>query len=88
MVSALVGKRHGGARISGWGTGEARNAAKGENLGGQAGVGEGGEEQDRRRCDTASRFGFYLCRAASALFPVCRVDPDLVKRVTSPWANL
>ena len=41
MVSALVGKRHGGTRISGWGTGEARNAAKGENLGGRAGVGDG-----------------------------------------------
>ena len=41
MVSALVGQGHGSTRISGWGTGEARNAAKGEKLGGRAGVGDG-----------------------------------------------
>ena len=32
MVDALAGQRHGGTRTNGWGTGEARNSAKGESF--------------------------------------------------------
>ena len=32
MESALVGKRHGGTRISGWGTGEARKRGEGRKF--------------------------------------------------------
>ena len=91
MVDALAGQRHGGTRTNGWGTGEARNSAKGESF-----LWMSREEmamrtvpsnEGRRGSVAASGFSFYLCWAASASSLFFRVVPVLVKRVPRPWAE-
>ena len=90
MVDALAGQRHGGTRTNGWGTGEARNSAKGESFRWMSPEEMAMRTVPSKVAEDRSQLpdlAFISVGPRALLLCFFRVIPVLVKRVPRPRAE-